>query len=552
MKITSLVLLILGFIVNALCAQSIVWERVISLPNDQSFVAIAEADSGFFGFGQGEDPTDFNECLKLDTAGNLIWRKPLGIGPTTSISGDMVKVPGEYAYYVSGFYSQGGFGNDFIAKVDTKGDTIWVYRYSSSGIYQTWYKLLALQDKSVLSIGYKSQSGTNEDIYIRRLDSTGNLIWENNYPVSGNQRALDITEMLDGSFIISGNSNGDNLIMKIGFDGTLKFDTIYAAPTQSTGFIRNFVSLFHGNDILLTSNFSSNGWLIGEYKYLNENINQISNTNTSDWLRSNFNVLADSTYLVSRSPSFDTMLISTFGLTRSLLQETIISIGSPRKIILNQYYANNAYYLSGIYLSGSDQDYYLSKLSGVTKEWIPDRCSYQPPIAGFEYEYNYPVLTLRDTSSGGLKYLDTVYTWQWTTSVGTNGTDDSLMVFFDTALSSSIDIELVIGNWYGCTDTVNQTLVLGETGLEVFRELEAKVFPNPVRDILNVYIEDVQDELVFNLYDLQGRLKFKKGLHQEESTISLSVLPQGLYIYDIRSERHVIPIASGRGKIIKE
>ena len=106
-----------------------------------------------------------------------------------------------------------------------------------------------------------------------------------------------------------------------------------------------------------------------------------------------------------------------------------------------------------------------AEIDSVGEEWIPDRCAYQPPVAGFRYEYNYPVLTLIDTSSGGLKYLDTVYTWQWNTSQGSMGNNDTLTVFFDSAVNSSIDIDLVISNWYGCTDTISKTLNFGPSGI---------------------------------------------------------------------------------------
>ena len=549
MRLNHLIILGLLIICNSILAQTIEWERTFSLPNDQRLVSVVEADSGFFGYGQGEDPTDFNELLKMDSSGNLLWRKPLGIGPITSVSGDMVKVPEEFSYYLSGFYSQSGFGNDFITKIDTRGDTIWVYRYSLSGIYQTWYKIIALQDKSVLSVGYQQQAGTNEDVFVRRLDSLGNLLWDNIYPMPGNQRAYDITEMLDGSLLVSGISDGAYLILRIGFDGNLISNKTYSSVTNITD---TRIRLTHLNTAIQSGSSIS----------LNNNLENLLTFFDSSYLT--FQILPINTWSMLYDNDSNLAVCYFDGsdvrirYTNSNILGNIwdISLGS----VTNSFKYPESFFKSkdGSFLicgvanqQGNPNNYWLAKISGVGEEWVPDRCSYQPPIAGFDYEYNYPVLTLRDTSSGGLKYLDTVYTWQWNTSVGTNGTDDSLVVFFDTAFTKTIDIELVIGNWYGCTDTVNQTLVLGETGLEVYRELEVKVFPNPVKDILNVHIDDIQDRVLFSLYDLQGRLQFNQVLHKDKTSISLSGLPQGLYIYDIRSDGQTIPLANGRGKIVK-
>ncbi|QNL21571.1 T9SS type A sorting domain-containing protein [Hyphobacterium sp. CCMP332] len=81
---------------------------------------------------------------------------------------------------------------------------------------------------------------------------------------------------------------------------------------------------------------------------------------------------------------------------------------------------------------------------------------------------------------------------------------------------------------------------------------EVKIYPNPATDYLIIEFDDFNSDTKFRLYDFQGRLQINKLLHSDLNTISLSGLPRGLYFYDIRSERQVIPITSGRGKIIKE
>ncbi|MEQ8360289.1 MAG: T9SS type A sorting domain-containing protein [Cytophagales bacterium] len=535
---------------QSLIAQSLVGEWSYIIPDDQKIVSICINDSGYLAFGQGRNFDEFSELLKIDTAGNLIWRRGLKFADTTisdSYSFDMVKVKNELSYYTSGFYFA-TISSDYILKIDDLGDTLWSYIYNPFGIYQTTSKLTTLRDKSLLSVGFQEQGGTQEDVFVRRLDSMGKVMWEKMYPMPGNQRGFDITEMLDGSLIVSARSGLNNLIMRIDFNG--KFLDSIMIPTISGNVVFQDVNLLFDNGIGLgvvsrvgtSTNF-------GQFIDLDSGLNIRKNQAFDQGVYDGPYLLSDSSYILNIFKSNDSLSVVNIN-SNSLSPLWSIPYGqvpTAIKFVESLVSQGQDLIVAGYDDTGSNQDYWLAKISGVGEEWIPDRCAYQPPIAGFDYEYNYPVLTLRDTSSGGLKYLDTVYTWQWNTSVGTNGTDDSLVVFFDTAITKTIDIELVIGNWYGCTDTVNQTLVLGETGLELYKELDVKVFPNPVKDILNVHIAEVQGDVLFSLYDLQGRLQFNQVLYKDKNTISISELPQGLYIYDLRTNAQV-----NRGKLIKK
>jgi hypothetical protein len=90
-------------------------------------------------------------------------------------------------------------------------------------------------------------------------------------------------------------------------------------------------------------------------------------------------------------------------------------------------------------------------------------------------------------------------------------------------------------------------LVLGETGLEVFKEFEVNIYPNATKDLLNIQFDNSSGEASFKLYDLQGRLQIARTLKEEQTTLSLENLAQGLYIYEIQKGEQV-----KRGKIVKE
>jgi hypothetical protein len=66
--------------------QNIIWEQTYAIPDDQSIVALTKTDSGFLAFGQGRSFLQFAEILKIDTTGQLLWRK--AIFTDTAISPD--------------------------------------------------------------------------------------------------------------------------------------------------------------------------------------------------------------------------------------------------------------------------------------------------------------------------------------------------------------------------------------------------------------------------------------------------------------------------------
>jgi alpha-glucosidase len=89
-------------------------------------------------------------------------------------------------------------------------------------------------------------------------------------------------------------------------------------------------------------------------------------------------------------------------------------------------------------------------------------------------------------------------------------------------------------------------LVFNGTGIEVYKEFEVSIFPNPTKDLLNIHFDKNKGEVSFKLYDLNGRLLIAQKLSSNQSVVSLEKVPQGLYIYEVSSGEKV-----RRGKVVK-
>ncbi|MEQ9146935.1 MAG: T9SS type A sorting domain-containing protein, partial [Cytophagales bacterium] len=501
------------------------------------------------GYAAGK-PTIF----KTDTLGNILWFKNI-IGDTleNGYYNFILDIPEEPGHYYVGAYASESLpvarNTDILIKMDSAGDTLWTRKFTYPTFFSTLRDALVLNDKSVLTTG-EVLDATGYNIIARRVDSVGNTMWENLYSIPEEQFGLNIIEMMDGSIVISGrHSNRKYSFIRIDFNGTLLDHNIVPSIRNSQYGIQK-LSLLPNNNIAMSA-FSVAGLdEIGHYVELDQYLDTVKNLEIGNAIFLGPVVLANYNLLFNGITFSNDLYFNIVDQSITTIHwDTLYANLNDTNLFQSNAYTflNGAFYLGGIGGIINDYDYRIAKFSGLTDPWVPNRCSFQPPIAGFDYEYNYPVLTLRDTSSGGLKYHDTIYTWQWNTSNGFSGTDDSLQVFFDTAISKILDVELIISNWYGCTDTASVTLNFQPNGIEKIKEWEVNIFPNPAKDVLNIQMEEYLGEAIFSLYNLQGRLKMKKNLNQAKVMLSIASLPKGLYIYEVENLEQ-----KKRGKLVKE
>jgi hypothetical protein len=76
---------------------------------------------------------------------------------------------------------------------------------------------------------------------------------------------------------------------------------------------------------------------------------------------------------------------------------------------------------------------------------------------------------------------------------------------------------------------------------------EIHVFPNPATDEITITVLNYPDNN-FELFDATGRSLISKNLYEQSSTIDISQLTSGLYIYYLKKDARVIKM----GKLIKE
>jgi autotransporter-associated beta strand protein len=191
---------------------------------------------------------------KLDAAGNLVWARQMGGAEFDS--GNSIAVANDGSVFTTGYFrvtadfnpddatynlTSAGSRDIFISKLDNSGNFVWAVRMGSSGT-DTGYCLAVDNYRDVYSTGYfqgavdfNPGSGTSnlnsaggEDIYISKLDESGNFIWAKRMGGSNYDVGYAIAVRSDQSVFTTGYFQGT-----VDFDpGTSVFNRISSGGTD--------------------------------------------------------------------------------------------------------------------------------------------------------------------------------------------------------------------------------------------------------------------------------------------------------------------------------
>ena len=136
-------------------------------------------------------------------------------------------------YIVCGYSSSFSTSNDvYLVKLNKTGDVQWEKTFGGGRTDIGW-GVHELKDKTYLFFGAIGIDSTNDDIFLACLDANGNKIWEKTY---GNEKYERCTQMLptsDGNFLLIGQRNVgpgkniDSYILKIDDKGNMLWEKCF-------------------------------------------------------------------------------------------------------------------------------------------------------------------------------------------------------------------------------------------------------------------------------------------------------------------------------------
>jgi hypothetical protein len=183
-------------------------------------------------------------CLiKLNPLGDIIWMRQYG--GTSFESGRYVAQLSDGNYLMCGYTSSKNFDvpirrgkhDGWLVKTDTAGTILWSITYGGSEEDRIRH-FVENSDGSIVFVGISGSSdyqcpGTNgaDDIWVGKVDSAGNLLWNYQYGGSLDEGCYDIFSTSDNHYIITGytlSNNGDVSGFRGGTDDgwVLKIDSL--------------------------------------------------------------------------------------------------------------------------------------------------------------------------------------------------------------------------------------------------------------------------------------------------------------------------------------
>lgn len=195
----------------------------IQQTSDSGYLIVGETASNdglVVGYHPGANCA-IGECrdlwvVKTDSYGNFQWQKTIGgskadVGYCSFQSGSNYIVAGVSGSSDGDLTFNNGFGDGWMVNLDSIGNIIWSRSYGGSS-NENIYKLIPLADKSIIAFGRTTLGHGAGDLWLFKLDSLGNMLWEKFYGGSGREYPENIELTADDGFAMfaqSESSDGD-------------------------------------------------------------------------------------------------------------------------------------------------------------------------------------------------------------------------------------------------------------------------------------------------------------------------------------------------------
>ncbi len=200
---------------------------------DRGMYISTASDNGYIVCGYTKSFGDSYDMyvVKTDLNGNRQWHRNYG-GTKMEIGWSIIELKNK-GYLLHGSTTKDSTNDDiYLLRLDETGNIIWQKTYGNEK-YERTTQLLQTSDNNYLLIGQRTIDSTNIDSYILKIDTTGNLLWEKTFGGPKIERTFYGAEAMNGDFFISGlmlpykNNKADILLMRISSNGELRWTKTY-------------------------------------------------------------------------------------------------------------------------------------------------------------------------------------------------------------------------------------------------------------------------------------------------------------------------------------
>jgi uncharacterized delta-60 repeat protein len=234
---------------------AISWQKTIGgAGNDHATSGIQTTDGGYLVVGNtssfGSGGADA-WVVKLDSAGIVIWQKAYGGGGQDTA--ESVQQTSDGGYIVAGSTSSFGVGGHdiWLLRLDSSGNIVWQNTYGGSGTDRA-SSVKVTSDGGYVVAGYTNSFGAGQyDFWVLKLDSSGRIQWQRTYGATGSEFASSVVQLSDGRYLVAGSTtsagNMDGWVLHLNTKGDPTAESTYGGA---------------GRDGFLSAQLTSDGGLI--------------------------------------------------------------------------------------------------------------------------------------------------------------------------------------------------------------------------------------------------------------------------------------------------
>lgn len=204
---------------------NVLWQKTIGGDGFESALGvIGDAEGGLIVVGKRRVPPDiiFDAwIMRLDGGGDIVWQKTVG-GNSDEWAGSAA-MTGEGSIVVAGetrsYYATAG--DMLVMKLDPHGEILW-QKHIGGHDNEHVSSLATCADGSIIAVGSTRSFGAGEyDMWIVKLDDSGNVLMQETLGGSSNDLASSVIESREGDVVIAGGTvsfgegNGDMWIVRL-------------------------------------------------------------------------------------------------------------------------------------------------------------------------------------------------------------------------------------------------------------------------------------------------------------------------------------------------
>lgn len=207
-------------------------------PND---LCIA-ADGGFVIAARRDNDA---WILKFDAIGALAWQKAYGGAGTDVLTSVEPTVDG--GFVLAGYsdsYGGAGLAEGWVVKTDSLGNVLWSKIYGGVDVDVFAHVRPASDGGYVLTGRTKSWSAGDFDIWVMKLDSTGNPIWQKAYGGGAEDRGNWSGLSADGGYVVAGRTSSygagsrDGCLLRLTSSGAVTWAKTYGSAADEAAFTK--------------------------------------------------------------------------------------------------------------------------------------------------------------------------------------------------------------------------------------------------------------------------------------------------------------------------